>query len=111
MKRLAPLAGRLQGWLTVVSYGRILGDAAALLGWPSEARDYYEQALAVPRGVRFRPEIALSHLALAELLATSGPQEQPEAFEHLHSPRKSSARCTCNRASSVPSSWPNGSRA
>src|SRR5712692_6661975 len=47
---------------------RHLGAASALLGDREAARRYYEQALEVAGKVRFRPEIALTHLQLAELL-------------------------------------------
>lgn len=47
---------------------RHLGAASALLGDVAAARAYYEQALQVAGRVRFRPEVALTHLQLAELL-------------------------------------------
>ncbi len=77
------LAGRLQAWYTVVSFGRLLGEAAAMLGRPDEARAYFRQALDVCHKVRFRPEIALLRLDLAELLITSGADDRAQAFEHL----------------------------
>src|SRR3546814_4686648 len=45
--RLAPLANRLQAMYSSVSFGRLLGEAAAMLGRPEEARDFYLQALEV----------------------------------------------------------------
>ncbi len=42
-----------------------------------------EQALEVCAQVRFRPEIALAHLQLAELLLDHYPEERLEALEHL----------------------------
>jgi tetratricopeptide (TPR) repeat protein len=48
--------------------GRYLGDAAALLGDREAAKTYYEQGLAVCQRARFRPEIALIRLGLAEVL-------------------------------------------
>ena len=33
--------------------------------------------------MRFRPELALSHLGLAELLLDHYPDEKPEAIKHL----------------------------
>jgi DNA-binding CsgD family transcriptional regulator/tetratricopeptide (TPR) repeat protein len=47
---------------------RHLGDAAALLGNRTTARAYYVQALEAAGKIRFRPELALTHLRLAELL-------------------------------------------
>ena len=47
---------------------RHLGAAAALLGDREKAKEYYQQALEVCARVRFRPEIALTRLQLAELL-------------------------------------------
>ena len=52
----------------VICPARLLGEAAALLGDPEQARAYYQQALEVCAKVRFRPEIALIRLDLAELL-------------------------------------------
>ena len=62
---------------------RLLGGAAALLGKPDEARDCYMKALEAAGKIRFRPEIALTHLALAELLLDHFPNERAEAVEHL----------------------------
>jgi DNA-binding CsgD family transcriptional regulator len=47
---------------------RHVGAAAALQGERVAARRYYQQALEVAGRVRFRPEVALTHLQLAELL-------------------------------------------
>jgi tetratricopeptide (TPR) repeat protein len=60
---------------------RLLG-AAALLGDYDKAKAYYQQALAVCAKIRFRPEIALTRLQLAELLAHY-PDERAEAMAHL----------------------------
>ena len=48
--------------------GRLCGGAAALLGETEKARGYYEQAIEICEKVRFRPELALTRLELAELL-------------------------------------------
>jgi DNA-binding CsgD family transcriptional regulator/tetratricopeptide (TPR) repeat protein len=58
-----------------------LGDAAALAGDRSAARAYYLQAMKVASKIRFRPELALTHLRLAELLLEEG--DDAEALEHL----------------------------
>jgi len=65
------------------SIGRLLGNASSLLGKPYEARDYYAQALEVCVKTRFRPEIALTRLELAELLLEHYPDERGTAIEHL----------------------------
>jgi tetratricopeptide (TPR) repeat protein len=69
-------------WLTTHA-GRHLGGAAALLGRHDEARKYYEEAIKVCIEMRFRPELALSRLQLAELLLGHYPAEKMEALEHL----------------------------
>ncbi len=63
--------------------GRLLGAAAALLGEPDKARGYYHQAIEVCTKVRFRPELALTRLQLAELLLDHYPAERAEAIAHL----------------------------
>jgi hypothetical protein len=54
-----------------------------LLGRPDEARGYYQQAIEVCEKVRFRPELALTRLSLAELLLDHYPDEHDAAIEHL----------------------------
>lgn len=77
--QLDRLAGALGTWgFNMVSIGRLLGDAAALLGQPDKARGYYHQALEVCAKVRHRPETALTRLGLAELLLEEA--EKPEPF-------------------------------
>ena len=83
VRRLAPLASRVHGNYPVVSYGRVLGDAAAMLGQPERARDFYREAMRICERVRFRPELALIQLDLAELLYSHFPEEQSEALERL----------------------------
>jgi DNA-binding CsgD family transcriptional regulator len=63
------------------SVGRPLGDAAALLGDRTSARAYYEQALYAANKIRFRPELALTHLRFAELLVVE--RDGSEARQHL----------------------------
>ena len=65
------------------SVARLLGGAAALAGDAGRARGYYQQALDVCHKARFRPEIALTRLQLAELLLEHYPPEKAEALEHL----------------------------
>jgi serine/threonine protein kinase/tetratricopeptide (TPR) repeat protein len=62
---------------------RHLGAAAALLGRNDEARKHYQEAIRVTTEMRFRPELALSRLQVAELLLERYPDEKAEAIEHL----------------------------
>jgi hypothetical protein len=80
--RLTPLADTVLHTVGV-SVGRLLGEASVLLGEPVEARGYYVQAIEVCEKVRFRPEIALIRLDLAELLLDHYPEEHDAAIEHL----------------------------
>jgi class 3 adenylate cyclase len=57
--------------------------AFALTGDYQAARDQYARALETALSVRFRPEVALAHLELAELLLAHFPEERGEALEHL----------------------------
>jgi len=68
-------------YITCVS--RHLGAAAALLGRPEEARNHYQEAIRVCTDMRFRPELALTRLQLAEMLLEHYPDEKSEALEHL----------------------------
>jgi tetratricopeptide (TPR) repeat protein len=67
----------------VTCTARQLGAAAALLDRPDEAHKYYQEALKVATEVKFRPEVALTRLQLAELLLEHYPHEKAEAKEHL----------------------------
>jgi DNA-binding CsgD family transcriptional regulator len=82
--RLSGLAARLQG-TDLVSIGRLLGEAAVMLGKPEAARDYYHQALTVCEKVRFLPELALIRLDLADVLLEHYQQERAAAAELLNS--------------------------
>ncbi len=63
---------------------RHLGDAAALVGNRAAARAYYLQALESAGKIRFRPELALTHLSLAELLVQeSDKTRRLEGLERL----------------------------
>jgi tetratricopeptide (TPR) repeat protein len=63
---------------------RHLGGAAALLGRYEEARQHYQEAIRICTEMRFRPELALTRLQLAELLLEQYPQEKSEAIAHLN---------------------------
>jgi len=69
-------------WLTTC-VGRHMGAAAALLGRNEEAREHYQKAINDCSEMRFRPELALTHLQLAELLLEHYPDEKKEALDHL----------------------------
>jgi tetratricopeptide (TPR) repeat protein len=84
------LLNRLSGSGMVTSGARLptciprhLGGAAALLGRCDEARQHYHEAIRVCTEMRFRPELALSRLQLAELLLDHYPDEKKDALEHL----------------------------
>jgi tetratricopeptide (TPR) repeat protein len=62
---------------------RHMGGAAALLGRHEEAREHYQEAIRICTEMRFRPELALSRLELAELVLKHYPQEKSEAIAHL----------------------------
>ena len=82
-ERLAPAAFLSTAHYAQSCPARHLGAAAALLGEPDKARAYYLQALEAAGKIRFRPEIALTHLQMAELLLEHYPDERAEALEHL----------------------------
>lgn len=71
------------GEMFTTMVNRHLGAAAALLGEPDRARQYYERALAEATAMKFRPEIALTRFQLAELLFSQYPASRHEAHEHL----------------------------
>jgi ATP/maltotriose-dependent transcriptional regulator MalT len=62
---------------------RHLGGAAVLLGRYDEARQHYQEAIRVCTEMRFRPELALTRLQLAELLLDHYPNEKKDALEQL----------------------------
>jgi DNA-binding CsgD family transcriptional regulator len=68
---------------TLTSVARHLGGAAALFGRYDEARRYYEEALEVCARIGFRPEAALTHLQLAQLLLNHYPSARADASDHL----------------------------
>jgi hypothetical protein len=78
------LRGTLDGHLeAAVEASEQLGAAAVLPADQIAARAYTEQALAVAGKVQNRPELALSRLQLAELLAEGTPAERTEGMAHL----------------------------
>ena len=83
LRRLAASTMRATWNTFTMCIARHLGAATSLLGRPDEARDYYRDALKVATNMRFRPEIALTRLQLAELLLQHYPDGKAEALEHL----------------------------
>jgi tetratricopeptide (TPR) repeat protein len=85
LPRLAPLADRvlLGRGGHFGSLGRYLGAGAAHLGQLVEARAFCETAIAACERVRHRPELALAHLTLAEVLLAGPEEQQAEAQAHL----------------------------
>jgi tetratricopeptide (TPR) repeat protein len=81
--RLSARSVATSGMLLSTCTNRHLGSAAALLGRPDEARKYYQKAIEDCTEMKFRPELALSRLQLAELLLEHYPDEKTEALEHL----------------------------
>jgi hypothetical protein len=87
--RLYPRFDGLTGLQTPRRYefynaARILGDAARLLEKPaSVAMGHYQRSLDWATKLRFRPEIALSRLGIAEVLLEGTVEEQAEAQGHL----------------------------
>jgi DNA-binding CsgD family transcriptional regulator len=73
----------MEAWWTFQVSDRCIGDGLAFLGDYAAARQRYESALALAQEMRFRPEIALSHLGLAETLCAEFPAEHAAAREHL----------------------------
>jgi len=70
-------------WVTTCA-GRHMGAAAAFLGRHAEARKHYQKAIKDCSEMPFRPELALTHLQLAELLLDHYPKERAQGLEHLN---------------------------
>jgi DNA-binding CsgD family transcriptional regulator len=83
--KLACVAHMATGDVFSTCVARHLGDATALAGDRVAARAYYLQALETAGKIRFRPELALTHLRLAELLLNNEAVDavRPEAQQHL----------------------------
>jgi tetratricopeptide (TPR) repeat protein len=81
--RMASGSSVTSGCVLPTCTGRHLGAAAAFLDRPGDARKYYQKAIKDCTEMKFRPELALSRLQLAELLLEHYPKERAEALEHL----------------------------
>jgi tetratricopeptide (TPR) repeat protein len=83
LRRLAGSSSSTSGMWITTCIGRHLGAAAAFLGKANEARKHYQEAIKICTDMKFRPELALTRLQLAELLLEHYPDEKKEALEHL----------------------------
>jgi ATP/maltotriose-dependent transcriptional regulator MalT len=82
--RLARVESSLDGSTGSLSCAaRHLGAAAALLGEPDRARAFFQRALDICTGISFRPEAALTCLALAEIVLKHYPHERVAGLAHL----------------------------
>ncbi|MDH4068633.1 MAG: hypothetical protein OEU97_06890, partial [Dehalococcoidia bacterium] len=83
LHRLAATSRLTSGlWITTCA-GRHMGAAASFLGRHEEGRRHYQKAIKDCTEMKFRPELALSRLQLAELLLDHYPDEKAGALEHL----------------------------
>jgi DNA-binding CsgD family transcriptional regulator len=74
----------ISDWRFPTCLARHLGDAAVLLGDRAAAQAFYARALEAAGKIHFRPELALTHISLAEqLLQERGETARSEALEHL----------------------------
>jgi len=83
LDRLSPLHHVTTGIRVTTCVARHLGGAAARLGRHDQALAHYGSALDVASALRFRPEIALVRMGLAELLLDAYPDRLAEAASHL----------------------------
>jgi tetratricopeptide (TPR) repeat protein len=83
LKLLVGAVYKTTGVANPTCVARHLGGAAALLGRHEEARKHYREAIKVCTEMKFRPELALTRLQLAELLLEHYPKERAQALEHL----------------------------
>ncbi len=83
LKRFAGTGVVTNGIFFPTCIPRHMGGAAALLERYDEAHQHYQEAIRICTEMRFRPELALSRLELAELLLKHFPQEKSEAIAHL----------------------------
>ncbi len=93
---LAPMLSGLvatQSLYFLHNVARHLGGAAKLLGERAAARGHYERALEWATSIRFRPEVALTRLQLAELLLDESQVSSPRS----QGARRARARGTGNQ--------------
>jgi eukaryotic-like serine/threonine-protein kinase len=82
-KRLCGEDFRPSGQNSTQSVGRLLGDAALLLGDPVAARKHFGVSIEACAKLGNRPELAITRFHLARLLLDQYPDERAEAFAHL----------------------------
>jgi tetratricopeptide (TPR) repeat protein len=80
---LADTVYKTTGLYNPTCVARHLGGTSTLLGRHDEALKHYREAIKVCTGMKFRPELALARLQLAELLLEHYPKERAEGLEHL----------------------------
>ena len=80
--QLAPVA-HLAMVVGMPNAARLIGNAAVLRGDVSAARAHFELAVERTNQIRYRPELALSRLELAELLLDHFQTDAWLALEHL----------------------------
>jgi tetratricopeptide (TPR) repeat protein/archaellum biogenesis ATPase FlaH len=83
LRRLTGSSIITSGLMFTTCIGRHMGAAAAFLRRHEEARKHYQKAIKDCTEMKFRPELALTRLQLAELLLERYPDEKKEALEHL----------------------------
>ncbi|MEW6184977.1 MAG: protein kinase, partial [Thermodesulfobacteriota bacterium] len=83
LKRFSGTGVCTSGIFQTTCIPRHMGEAAALLGRYDEARQHYQEAIRICTEMKFRPELALSRLQLAELLLEQFTEERTEAIAHL----------------------------
>jgi hypothetical protein len=82
-EQLAPVAHLAMVAGGLPSIARLIGAAALVRGDVANRRVYFELSVQRCQQIRFRPELALSRLALAEVLLDHFPREKSQALEHL----------------------------
>jgi tetratricopeptide (TPR) repeat protein len=75
--------GKIGAWVAYAAVDRLIAEGFMAIGEHDEARRYLVSGQRVCAGIRFRPEIALIRLDLAELLLEHYPDERDAAIEHL----------------------------
>jgi DNA-binding CsgD family transcriptional regulator len=83
LQRLQDLPLEVSGHSWSICVSRLRGDCFAVIGQPETASANYEEALRVCSRLGFRPELALTHLNYAELLAEHYPDKLGAAAEYL----------------------------
>ena len=94
VERLAACAHVTTGVRLPTCIGRHLGGGCALLGRYAEAEVHYRAALDLATAIRFRPEAALCHLDLAELVLARQEREDRLQAERLRIAKEHLAKAT-----------------